>query len=126
MTSSKKEKSGKKSKKKARESVSEPAKVLQQDQEDSNSVGTVTTSESTKSVAKRSVTAMHQIILKKALGKKIKVSCTRHGTPNGPTRAPLQSYIGTLARTMVPIDISSWPSVDPDLKERIWEDVEVK
>lgn len=124
MTSSKKEKSGKKSKKKARESISEPAKVLEDKEEDSNSIGTVTTSESTKSVAKRSVTTMHQIILKKALGKKIKVSCTHHGTPNGPTRATLQSYIGTLARTMVPIDIPNWPSVDSDLKERIWEDVE--
>ena len=125
MTSSKKEKSGKKSKKKARESISEPAKVLEDKEEDSNSIGTVTTSESTKSVAKRSVTTMHPIILKKALGRKNKVSSTRHGTPNGPTRSTLQSYIGTLARTMVPIDIPNWPSVDSDLKERIWEDVEV-
>ena len=129
MKSSKKEKSGmsKKSKKKDAESVpgSKSAKE-HKDTEDVNSGATITTAESTRSVTKRGVTAMSVVILKKARGKKIKVSCTPHGTPNGPTRKTLQSYIGTLARTMVPINVSSWPNVDKDLKESIWEDVEVK
>ena len=30
-----------------------------------------------------------------------------------------------LARNMVPIDISTSPKVDPELKEKIWSDVEV-
>lgn len=117
----------KKSKKKNAESVScsKSAKELE-DMEGANSGATITTAESNRSVTKRGVTAMNEVILKKARGKKIKVSCTPHGTPNGPTRQILQSYIGTLARTMVPINVSSWPNVDKDLKESIWEDVEVK
>lgn len=127
MKSSKKKKSGsvKKSKMDA-EPVSNSKSTKEiEDKEDSNSVGTVTTVESVRSFQKRGVTVMNNVILKKARGKKIKVCCNPHGTPFGPTRKTLQSYIGTLARTMVPIDVSTWPNVDKDLKERIWEDVEV-
>lgn len=48
-----------------------------------------------------------------------------YGEPVGDTRQKLQSYIGMLARTMIPIDIESWPKVDRELKNNLWTDVEV-
>lgn len=76
--------------------------------------------------AVRGVCAMHKVVMKKAQGKKLKVSCNRLGVPVGDTRHTLQSYVGMLARTMVPIDILSWPKVDSDLKEKIWSDIQVQ
>lgn len=89
---------------------------------------TITSTHSTKNSScgsKRSVCAMQKVILKKAQGKKFKVRCNGIGIPDGDTRHTLQSYIGMLARTMVPIDIPSWPKVATELKQKIWNDIEV-
>ncbi|KAL8105111.1 hypothetical protein AgCh_029053 [Apium graveolens] len=72
----------------------------------------------------RGVCAMHKVIVKKARGKKFKVTCNQWGIPNGETRARLQSYIGMLVRTTIPIDIANWTSVDPELKSKIWIDIQ--
>ncbi|XP_062006048.1 uncharacterized protein LOC133723246 [Rosa rugosa] len=93
-------------------------------QVESVSADTVTTSESTKIRGKRSVVEMYNVLIKKALGKKLKVTYTDTGNPNGRARHNLQSYIGMLARKMVPINIESWPAVDKDLKDKIWIDVQ--
>lgn len=89
---------------------------------------TVTSTQSTKrsSGAPRSVCAMHKVVMKKAQGKKFKVRYNEIGVPVGDTRHTLQSYIGMIARTMVPIDIPSWPHVDPELKQKLWIDVQVQ
>ena len=89
---------------------------------------TITSTQSKKNSScgsKRSVCAMQKVILKKAQGKKFKVRCNGIGIPVGDTRHTLQSYIGMLARTMVPIDIPSWPKVATELKQKIWNDIEV-
>ena len=90
--------------------------------------GTVTSTETAKlrtSGGKRSICAMHKVVVKKAQGKKIKIRYNERGDPVGETRHTLQSYIGMLGRTMVPIDIPSWPKVDEEMKERLWNDVQV-
>lgn len=74
---------------------------------------------------KRSVCAMHKVVVKKAQGKKFKVRYDARGNPIGKTRHTLSSYVGMLARTMVPISIRSWPNVEPELKEKLWNDVQV-
>ncbi|PRQ20360.1 putative Ulp1 protease family catalytic domain, putative transposase, Ptta/En/Spm, plant [Rosa chinensis] len=66
---------------------------------------------------------MYKVLVKKALGKKFKVTYTDTGNLNGSIRHTLQSYIGMLARTKVPINIVSWPNVDGDLKNKLWLDV---
>lgn len=103
-----------------------PVQALEPPQSDS-AQGTVTTSESTKrkSGGPRSVCAMYKVVKKKAHGKKYKIRYNDDGTPVGSTRTTLQSYIGMLARTTVPIDIPSWPNVDPELKGKLWDDVQV-
>lgn len=75
----------------------------------------VTSTETVKkrvSTAKRSVCPMHKVLVKKAQGKKIKFRYNARGDPVGDTRHTLQSYIGMLGRTMVPINFLSWPKAD--------------
>ena len=74
----------------------------------------------------RSVCAMHKVVIKKARGENFKVRFNQVGLPVGDGRHKLQSYLGMLARTMVPIDIPSWPKVDPELKEKLWNDLQVR
>lgn len=82
----------------------------------------MTNSESTKKRlgAARGVSTIHKVVVKKARGKKYKVRYNECGVPIGTTRKTLQSYIGMLARTMIPINISNWPGVNPDLKTKLW------
>lgn len=88
---------------------------------------TVTTTDTvkTKCGGKRGVCAMYKVVVKKARGKKTKVTFNDWGIADGETRARLQSYIGMLARTTIPIDIASWPNVDPELKSKLWIDIKV-
>lgn len=78
----------------------------------------------TKSGGKRGVCAMYKVIVRKARGKKFKVSCNELGAPTGSARPKLQSYVGYAARSMIPIDIPSWPHVDPELKSKLWQDIQ--
>lgn len=89
--------------------------------------GTVTTTESTKKKfgGPMSVCAMHKLVKNIPHGQKYKVIYNECGIPIGSTRYILQSYVGMLARHMVPIDMSSWPNVSSDLKEKIRDDVQV-
>ena len=75
--------------------------------------------------ASRGVSSLHNVLVKKAHGKRFRVQYNQFGEPVGDTRCTLQSYIGHLARTMIPIDIDSWPRVDRELKEKLWLDVKV-
>lgn len=88
---------------------------------------TVNTTESQrkKSGGPRGVCAMYKVLSRKSRGKKLKITYNERGVPNGMNRAKLQSYIGMLARNMVPIDLPSWPKVDSELKDKIWNDVQV-
>ncbi|XP_061993667.1 uncharacterized protein LOC133711577 [Rosa rugosa] len=115
---------GKKSKKKKDEETFQPEtdEVLEE-KDDSVSANTVTSTESAAARGKRNVVAMYKVLVKKALGKKFKVTYTDTGNLNGSIRHTLQSYIGMLARTKVPINIVSWRDVDGDLKNKLWLDV---
>ncbi|PRQ17594.1 putative Ulp1 protease family catalytic domain, putative transposase, Ptta/En/Spm, plant [Rosa chinensis] len=116
---------GKKLKRKADLETSQPEtdEVLEE-KEEFVSANTITSTESVKTRGKRNVVALYKVLVKKALGKKFKVSYTETGNPNGRIRHTLQSYIGMLARTKVPINIVSWPEVDGDLKDKLWLDVQ--
>lgn len=74
---------------------------------------------------KRGITSMHRIVKNKNTGKKLVVEYTPKGKPYGKVASELASYIGVLARTTVPISVESWPKVEKDLKNKIWESVEV-
>ena len=48
------------------------------------------------------------------------------GVPINPNKHKFVGYIGYLAREKGPITLSSWPDYDDDLKQQIWEEVEVR
>ncbi|XP_008235163.1 PREDICTED: uncharacterized protein LOC103334016 [Prunus mume] len=73
---------------------------------------------------KRGITSMRRIVKNKNTGKKLVVEYTPKGKPYGKVASELASYIGVLARTTVPISVESWPKVEKDLKNKIWESVE--
>lgn len=88
---------------------------------------TVTSTESAKKRygSARGVSAMYKVVVKKAQGKKTKVTCNSLGVPIGENRHVLQSYTGMLARTMIPINHPNWPSIDAELKDKLWLDIQV-
>ncbi|XP_042448989.1 uncharacterized protein LOC122033906 [Zingiber officinale] len=57
-------------------------------------------------------------------GKKAKIDYDDMGRPlyntNGKT---LQSYIGSIARIIVQINIKSWPNVPENIKQKLWEEI---
>lgn len=74
---------------------------------------------------KRGRTSMEHIVNRTLRGKKSVVEFNPKGVPFGKVAAEMASYIGVLVRTTVPIIVESWPKVDKDLKNDIWESVEV-
>ena len=56
---------------------------------------------------------------------KIVVRYTKRGVPYGPEAAELSTYIGVLARTSVPIVIRDWRLVPKDVKDMLWQCVQV-
>ncbi|XP_075498988.1 uncharacterized protein LOC142537335 [Primulina tabacum] len=73
---------------------------------------------------KRGPTLMGKLIATCQMGKKAKIDYDDMGRPayNANGRA-LQSYIGSIARAMVPISIKSWPEVPENIKQKLWEEI---
>ncbi|XP_075504231.1 uncharacterized protein LOC142541628 [Primulina tabacum] len=72
----------------------------------------------------RGPTLMGKLIATARWGKKAKIDYDDMGRPayNANGRA-LQSYIGSIARAMVPISIKSWPEVPENIKQKMWEEI---
>ncbi|XP_073153042.1 uncharacterized protein [Henckelia pumila] len=73
---------------------------------------------------KRGPTLMAKVSTAARWGKKTKIDYDDMGRPayNANGRA-LQSYIGSIARSMVPINIKSWPDVPENIKQKVWEEI---
>ncbi|XP_062027082.1 uncharacterized protein LOC133743232 [Rosa rugosa] len=72
---------------------------------------------------KRGMVTMSRITNRLIRGKKLTVKFNDKGEPVGKVANEMQSYIGVLARTKIPISIPDWRDVDPDEKEKIWESI---
>ncbi|KAL6218702.1 hypothetical protein ACLB2K_011912 [Fragaria x ananassa] len=55
---------------------------------------------------------------------KLPIESDDRGTPIGKNAAYMQSYIGVLARTTIPIIFDDWRNVDDEPKEKIWEAIQ--
>lgn len=75
---------------------------------------------------KRGPVTMHKIIRRKMLGERHLVSFNEKGQPYGKAATEMESYIGVLARSKVPICYASWLIVPTERKNKIWKCVEVK
>ncbi|PRQ24318.1 putative transposase, Ptta/En/Spm, plant [Rosa chinensis] len=68
---------------------------------------------------------MHRIVRQKLLGVRKNVEYNEKGQPHGKAAKEMQSYIGVLARTKIPITIPTWKKVDAESKNKLWESVEL-
>lgn len=62
---------------------------------------------------------------KKKATEQLSVQFDQYGRVIGPYATKFVSYIGSLVRSQVDINIKSWRDVDAGLKNIIWEDVKV-
>lgn len=74
---------------------------------------------------KRGCVTMHRIVKRKIMGTKQTVSFNAKGEAFGPEAIEMQSYIGVLARTKAPIWHKSWKQVTKEIKNEIWDYVQV-
>ncbi|XP_058185923.1 uncharacterized protein LOC131303148 [Rhododendron vialii] len=73
----------------------------------------------------RGSTTLPDIIKAKSSGVKKVIQYNEKGQPTGVNRAKYASYLGVLARTLVPISCHKWFKVTPQLKDKLWSSVEV-
>lgn len=62
----------------------------------------------------------------KIMNQKLVMPFNAKGEPYGDAGAEMQSYIGVLAQTKVPIWHDTWKQVSEDIKTKIWDCVQVK
>lgn len=74
---------------------------------------------------RRGRTHLHCLTIQRHLGIKKTVRFNHDGQPIGDVATQMQSYIGVLARDKVKITYDSWDDVPPEIKEQIWEAVNV-
>ena len=95
------------------------AKALKEKQAEENATGGLR-------LLKRGTVTMSSIPMRVARGIKLVVAINLKGKPFGAVASEMQSYIGTLARTKVPISIADWRNEDlDDTKQRIWVAIQV-
>ncbi|XP_061988645.1 uncharacterized protein LOC133712759 [Rosa rugosa] len=73
---------------------------------------------------KRGMVSMNKITRRLIRGKKLKVNSNADGEPIGKAAKEMQSYIGVLARTKIPISINDWRNVPLDEKDKIWNSIQ--
>lgn len=74
---------------------------------------------------KRGVTKMKDLARIKNEKERHLVKCNKEGQPVGHAAKKMQSYIGLCVRRQIPPHYTQWTSVPRDLKNRIWECIEV-
>ena len=65
------------------------------------------------------------VIKNRSKGIKLLIKYNQDGIFVGDTSMHLISYLGVLARTMVPIRYKDWRDVPIQLKEKLWDSIEV-
>ena len=73
----------------------------------------------------RGPTIMPDLVKSRAEGKKRTVMFNSNGHPLGEAGKKLQSFLGSLARRNVPIDIQDWKHVPVATKKNLWDMITV-
>lgn len=84
---------------------------------------TATISEEAKSG--RGMSTMPRVVQRKIQKIKPVVEYNEEGKPYGRAHNEMQSYIGVLARSRVPLVDKKWAKIPKDIKEQIWEAVDM-
>ena len=78
------------------------------------------TSSSEKVKRKRGPITMPRVVKARSHGEVKEVTYNRKGQSLGEVNTEMQSYLGVIARTTVPINFENWLSVPEELKNKIW------
>ncbi|KAI5334214.1 hypothetical protein L3X38_024347 [Prunus dulcis] len=73
----------------------------------------------------RGINTMSRVVKRKIQKIKPVVEYNKSGGPHGKAAIEMQSYISVLARTRVPLVDKKWTQLPKDLKEQIWEAVQM-
>ncbi|XP_020412894.1 rust resistance kinase Lr10-like [Prunus persica] len=93
----------------------------QSHKEDEKDPSSATFDEVTKSTG--GINTMSRVVKRKIQNIKPMVEYNKSDRPHGKAAIEMQSYIGVLARTRVPLVDKKWTQLPKDLKEQIWEAV---
>ncbi|CAL9000640.1 unnamed protein product, partial [Prunus brigantina] len=86
---------------------------------------TSTTTISEDSKSGRGMSTMPRVVKRKLQKIKPIVEYNKRGKGIGQTHSEMQSYIGVLARSRVPLVDKKWAEIPKDIKEQIWEAVDM-
>ena len=81
--------------------------------------------ESSTQKRKRGPTEMKEITRARSEGQKLVIQYNELGQAIGQNATKLKSFIGTTVRFHVPIIYSDWPTVPKEIKDKIFELIEV-
>ncbi|CAL2228591.1 unnamed protein product [Prunus armeniaca] len=73
----------------------------------------------------RGMSTMPRVVKRKLQKIKPVVEYNKRGKGCGPAHTEMQSYIGVLARSRVPLVDKNWADIPNDIKEQIWEAVDM-
>ncbi|CAL9020687.1 unnamed protein product [Prunus brigantina] len=108
---------------KAQSVPSNPAKKMRFTSSSKKDPSSATFDEVTKST--RGINTMSRVMKRKIQKIKPVVEYNKSGRSHGKAATEMQSYIGVLARTRVPLVDKKWTQLPKDLKEKIWEAVQM-
>ncbi|VVA38255.1 PREDICTED: unnamed product, partial [Prunus dulcis] len=94
----------------------------------SSSAETEPTSQTTisdDSKAGRGMSTMPRVVKRKLQKLRPIVEYNKRGKGIGQAHSEMQSYIGVLARSKVPLVDKKWSQIPKDIKEQIWEAVDM-
>ncbi|CAL2238726.1 unnamed protein product [Prunus armeniaca] len=86
---------------------------------------TSTTTISEDSKSGRGMSTMPRVVKRKFQKIKPVVEYNKRGKGCGPAHTEMQSYIGVLACSRVPLVDKKWAEIPKDIKEQIWEAVDM-
>ncbi|CAL8136234.1 unnamed protein product [Prunus armeniaca] len=86
---------------------------------------TSTTTISEDSKSGQGMSTMPRVVKRKLQKIKPVVEYNKRGKGCGPAHTEMQSYIGVLARSRVPLVDKKWAEIPKDIKEQIWEAVDM-
>lgn len=74
----------------------------------------------------RGPTLLTKVVIARANGVVKPITYNDLGQSIGDTNSEMQSYVGVVVRSTVPIEIENWRSVSTELKEKVWDQIKVK
>ncbi|KAI5323658.1 hypothetical protein L3X38_032730 [Prunus dulcis] len=102
---------------------SNPAKKMRFTSTSEKDSSSATFDEETKLTS--GINTMSRVVKRKIPKIKPVVEYNKSGRPHGKAAIEMQSYIGVLARIRVPLVDKKWAQLPKDLKEQIWEAVQM-